>query len=196
MGLTSLHEFVSLLGMSTDLTGHTGTCTVNGHDLAAATVVALPACNPANDHNLTATPGLAFHHAHRSMALLEAGSLVIPHSLPLTEHGTVAKGAFIPPHAEPLEQRMCAVISNLVLGLDNNAGAWMHVCVVVCVALNNACILKGGVGAHALACLRMTGATRASCFRLCHAHPYFFWQLLPESPAHPGRHMLILAPAT
>eukprot|EP00200_Dunaliella_tertiolecta_P016698 CAMPEP_0202421704 /NCGR_PEP_ID=MMETSP1128-20130828/50477_1 /ASSEMBLY_ACC=CAM_ASM_000463 /TAXON_ID=3047 /ORGANISM="Dunaliella tertiolecta, Strain CCMP1320" /LENGTH=1700 /DNA_ID=CAMNT_0049029737 /DNA_START=44 /DNA_END=5146 /DNA_ORIENTATION=- len=57
-----------------------------------------------------------------SMDLLEAGSLAIPRSLPLTEYGTVAKGAFIPPNADPLEQRVSAVILNLVLGLDNNSG--------------------------------------------------------------------------
>eukprot|EP00967_Tisochrysis_lutea_P012770 scaffold14301_cov18-Tisochrysis_lutea.AAC.2 len=56
------------------------------------------------------------------MDLLEAGSLAIPRSLPLTEYGTVAKGAFIPPNADPLEQRVSAVILNLVLGLDNNSG--------------------------------------------------------------------------
>eukprot|EP00983_Pelagomonas_calceolata_P133588 1161976-Pelagomonas_calceolata.AAC.13 len=55
------------------------------------------------------------------MDLLEAGSLAIPRSLPLTEYGTVAKGAFIPPNADPLEQRVSAVILNLVLGLDNNS---------------------------------------------------------------------------
>lgn len=56
------------------------------------------------------------------MSLLEAGSLVIPPHLPLTEYGTVAKGAFIPPTSDPMEQRVSTVISNLSLGLDNNAG--------------------------------------------------------------------------